>query len=60
MSLVDGTDAELTDQALVTAVDAHRAAESLNKRWTALRTTELAAVNAKLRAAGLPSLAVVP
>ncbi len=60
MSLVDDTDAELTDQGLVTAVDAHRAAESLNKRWTALRTTELAAVNAKLRAAGLPSLAVAP
>jgi photosystem II stability/assembly factor-like uncharacterized protein len=60
MSLADGDDAELTVQGLATVVDAHRAADALNRRWTALRTTELAAVNAKLRAAGLPVLAAAP
>ncbi len=58
MSLVDEADAELTTQGLATATEAARAADALNARWTTLRTTELAAVNAKLRAAGLPALAV--
>ena len=43
---------------MATVVDARRAADAVNARWIALRTTELAAVNAKLRAAGLPALDV--
>jgi hypothetical protein len=58
LSLLEGTDTELTSQGMATVVDARRAADAVNARWTALRTTELAAVNAKLRAAGLPALDV--
>jgi hypothetical protein len=58
LSLLEGTDTELTSQGMATVLDARRAADDLNARWTALRTTELAAVNAKLRAAGLPALDV--
>ncbi len=60
MSLVDDTDEELTAAGLANAMEASRAADALNARWTSLRTTELAAVNGKLRLAGLPALAVAP
>jgi len=58
MSLLDETDTELTAQGMASVLDAKRAADAVNARWTALRTTDLAAVNAKLRAAGLPVLDV--
>ena len=58
LSLLDETDAELTAQGMASVLEAKRAADAVNARWTALRTTELAAVNAKLRAAGLPALDV--
>ncbi len=54
LSLLDEADVELTAQGMASVLDAKRAADAVNARWTALRTTELAAVNAKLRAAGLP------
>jgi hypothetical protein len=58
LSLLDETDTELTIQGMATVLDAKRAADAMNARWTILRTTELAGVNAKLRAAGLPVLDV--
>jgi photosystem II stability/assembly factor-like uncharacterized protein len=58
MTLIDGTDGELTPQALAVATEARRSADTVDARWTALRTTELAALNAKLRAAGLPVVVV--
>jgi hypothetical protein len=58
LSLLDEADTELTVQGTATVLDAKRAADALNARWTTLRTTELAAVNARLRAAGLPALDV--
>jgi hypothetical protein len=58
MSLLDEADTELTPQAMSTVLEARRGADASNARWTTLRTTELATVNAKLRAAGLPTLDV--
>jgi hypothetical protein len=58
LSLLDETDTELTLQGMATVLDAKRTADAVNARWTILRTTELAGVNAKLRAAGLPVLDV--
>jgi hypothetical protein len=58
LSLLDETDTELTPQGMATVLDAKRAADAVNARWMALLTTELAGVNAKLRAAGLPVLDV--
>jgi hypothetical protein len=58
LSLLDEADTELTPQGMATVLDAKRTADAVNARWTILRTTELAGVNAKLRAAGLPVLDV--
>jgi hypothetical protein len=45
----------------MTAVrNAQRDFASLNARWARLRTTELAALNAKLRAAGQQPIAIEP
>jgi hypothetical protein len=52
MTLVDDADSELTVQALANATSARRTADALDARWMTLRTSELVALNAKLRAAG--------
>ena len=56
MTLVDDADTELTVQALANATSARRAADALYARWTTLRTSELTALNTKLRTAGQPTI----
>jgi photosystem II stability/assembly factor-like uncharacterized protein len=58
INLIDDVDVAPTTQALAAAAKAERDFASLMARWDALRTTELAAVNAALRQAGAQALVV--
>jgi hypothetical protein len=60
LTLLEDADAEPTtqDTAAVTRLDQEYAA--LMSRWTALRTTELASLNTKLRAAGQQAITIAP
>jgi hypothetical protein len=60
LALVEDSDAPLTSQATAAVAAAERDVASLNARWTALRTTGLADVNAKLKAAGQQPLVIAP
>jgi hypothetical protein len=60
MTLLEDADAEPTSQALAAVGRVEQEFATLTTRWTALRTTELAALNAKLRAAGQQAIAIAP
>jgi photosystem II stability/assembly factor-like uncharacterized protein len=60
LALVEDSDAPLTTQATAAVASAERDFASLNARWTALRTTGLADVNAKLKAAGQQPIVIAP
>jgi hypothetical protein len=60
MALLEAADAEPTTQALAAVHGTQRDFDALVARWNALRTTELGALNAKLRAAGQQAVSVSP
>ena len=60
LALVEEADVEPTTQAMAAVRNAQRDFASLVSRWVRLRTTELAALNAKLRAAGQATIALEP
>jgi len=60
LTLIEEADAEPTTQAMTAVRNVQRDFASLNARWARLRTTELAALNAKLRAAGQQPIVIEP
>ena len=60
LALVEEADVEPTTQAMAAVRNAQRDFASLVSRWSRLRTTELAALNAKLRAAGQATIGLEP
>jgi hypothetical protein len=60
MELLEEADVEPTTQALAAVRGTQRDFAALDARWTTLRTTDMAALNAKLRAAGQQAVAVSP
>ncbi|MDB4877255.1 MAG: glycosyl hydrolase repeat-containing protein [Gemmatimonadetes bacterium] len=60
LALLEEADAEPTTQAVAAARATQRDFDALVGRWNTLRTTDLAALNAKLRAAGLQAVSLVP
>jgi hypothetical protein len=60
LALLEEADAEPTTQAMTAVRNAQREFAALVSRWGRLRTTELVALNAKLRAAGQPTIALEP
>ena len=60
LTLIEEADAEPTTQAMTAVRTAQRDVASLNARWTRLRTTDLVALNAKLRAAGQQAIVIQP
>src|SRR5262249_17746154 len=56
MTLLQGADVQPTAVQLDAIARARRAASEAMAAWTAIRTTELPALNAKLSAAGLPAI----
>jgi hypothetical protein len=60
MELLEEADAEPTTQALAAVRGTQRDFDALVARWNALRTTDLTALNAKLRAAGQRDVSVSP
>jgi photosystem II stability/assembly factor-like uncharacterized protein len=56
MSLLQEADAGPTTQQAAAVQDRLKSLEALKSRWTALRTTELSALNAQLKTAGLPEI----
>jgi hypothetical protein len=58
MNLLEEADVEPTTQAKAAVQRTARDYDSLVARWTALIGTELPALNAKLKAAGQPAIAV--
>jgi hypothetical protein len=59
-NLLEDADAELTTQAAAAVTSARRDFSALESRWAKIRTTDLAALNARLRAAGQPAIAIDP
>jgi len=60
LALLEGADAEPTTQALAAVRGTQRDFDALVARWNALRTTDLNALNAKLRAAGQQTVSISP
>jgi hypothetical protein len=60
MELLEEADAEPTTQALAAVRGTQRDFDALVARWNALRTTDLTALNAKLRAAGQREVSLSP
>jgi hypothetical protein len=60
MNLLEGADVAPTTQALAAAARAEREFAALVSRWDALRTTELSALNARLRQLGLSPVSFGP
>jgi len=60
LSLLEDADAEPTTQAVAAVRAAQREFDGLVTRWTAMRTSELAALNVKLKAAGQAAITVAP
>ena len=60
MELLEGADADPTTQALAAVRGTQRDFDALVVRWIAPRTTELTALNTKLRAAGQQAVSVSP
>jgi hypothetical protein len=58
MNLLQGADVAPTANQRATIAAARQAATTAMGRWAALRTTELAALNARLQASGLPKIDV--
>jgi hypothetical protein len=60
LALLEGADAEPTTQALAAVRGTQRDFDALVARWNVLRTTDLNALNAKLRQAGQQAVSVSP
>jgi hypothetical protein len=60
MALLEEADAAPTDEASDAVRGVERDFAGLTNRWTALRTTELASLNAKLRVAGQSPVTIAP
>jgi len=60
LALIEDADAEPTTQAVAAVRATQRDFDALVARWTAMRSTELVALNAKLKGAGQPPIAVSP
>jgi hypothetical protein len=60
LNLLEDADAEPTSQAVAAVVKVEQEFATLMNRWTTLRTTELAALNAKLNAAGQQAIVIAP
>jgi hypothetical protein len=58
MSLLQGADAAATEQLLQAVAERRDALAALTAKWTALKTVDLAALNAELAKAGQPGIAV--
>jgi hypothetical protein len=58
MALLQGADAAPTSQAMAAVGDRRRALADLLDRWAALKTADLGALNAQLKAAGLAEIAL--
>jgi len=59
-SLLEDADGEPTTQAMTAIRGVQREFADLQARWSRLRTTDLAALNAKLRAAGQQPIVIDP
>ena len=59
-NFLEDADAEPTTQAAAAIRAAQREFVALESRWARIRTTDLAALNAKLRAAGQPPITIEP
>jgi hypothetical protein len=60
LNTVEDSDAEPTTQVVAAVQAAQKEFSSLVARWNAIQTTELAALNTKLRAAGQQPIAIAP
>jgi len=60
LALLEQSDGEPTTQAMTAVRNAQRDFASLTARWARLRTTDLVALNAKLRAAGQQPIVLEP
>ena len=60
LNLVEDADAEPTTPALAAVARAEQTYAALVARWTTLRTTTLASLNSRLRAAGQPAVTIAP
>jgi hypothetical protein len=60
LALLEQADAEPTTQAMTAVRNAQRDFAALNTRWARLRTTDLVALNAKLRGAGQQPIVIEP
>ena len=58
LNLIEDADAEPTSQAAAAVTKTEQEFAGLTSRWNTLRTTELSALNAKLKAAGQEPLAI--
>ena len=58
LNLLEDSDAPPTTQAVAAVAATEKEFNALAARWNALRSTDLAALNAKLKAAGQPAIAV--
>ena len=60
MSLLQAADAAPTTQAIAAVTERREALRTLTAKWDAFRTKDVAALNAVLKAAGLPEIALEP
>jgi hypothetical protein len=60
LSLIEDADAEPTTQAVAAVRKVEADYAGLLARWTALRTTDLAALNSKIKAAGQQPITIAP
>ena len=58
MGLLQGADVGPTSQLIAAVADARKALASLLERWNGLKAQDLASLNAQLKAAALPELAI--
>jgi hypothetical protein len=57
MNLLQGADVKATAVQVAAISSARAAAATALAKWTAIKNTDLVALNAKLKAAGLPTVA---
>ena len=60
LNLIEDADAEPTTTAVAAVAKVEQDFATLTARWTTLRTTDLAALNTKLKAAGQQAIAIAP
>jgi hypothetical protein len=60
LNLLEDADAEPTSQAVAAVARTEQEFAGLTARWNTLRTTDLAALNAKLRTAGQQTITIAP